>query len=322
MPIKTRLIVHGGAWSIPDEYDEAHVKGVKKAIEDVFPLLEAGKITALDAVELCIRSLEEDDTFDAGKGSFLNKEGEIEMDAIIMNGKDLSVGSVAAIKNVMNPITVARAVMEKTEHCMLVGQGAQKFIESQNIPQVKTEDLLTPRELEFFKSIWDNKEFTMETPFKIQAKDNNNNTELPTPKGTVGCVAMDIHGNIAVGTSTGGLPRKLPGRVGDCPLIGSGAYADIESGGASATGWGETIMRVVLCKRACDQMESCSAQEGVTKAIEYLDRRVGGKAGLIAIDKHGNYGIFYNTLKMAHAYVDAEGNVVASVHSSLVSNQS
>ena len=236
---KVRLIVHGGAWSIPPELEADHVEGVHRTVADVFPRLLDG-LSALDAVEAVVRVLEEDPTFDAGRGSFLNAAGEIEMDAIIMDGATLNLGAVAAIQNVLHPVTVARLVMEHTEHCLLAGAGALSFARKMGVPLAEPHELLTPRELEYYEKIKNDPSFA---PCKLFE---------PLPTGTVGAVAMDRYGNLAAATSTGGIPRKLPGRVGDSPLVGAGAYADNECGAASATGWGEAIMKILLTKTACD----------------------------------------------------------------------
>ena len=192
--------------------------------------------SALDAVEAAIRSLEDDPAFDAGKGAWLNSAGEVELDAIIMNGATLDNGAVAAVQHVRNPISLARLVMERTSHSLIAGLGAEHFAQAQGIPLCDESELLTGHELERWQMIKTQKNFSVVEAFG------------GPPHGTVGAVARDVHGHIAAGTSTGGTPNKLQGRVGDSPLIGCGCYADDLSAGASATGWGESIMKVVLCK--------------------------------------------------------------------------
>ncbi|MEE4312746.1 MAG: isoaspartyl peptidase/L-asparaginase, partial [candidate division KSB1 bacterium] len=154
-----RLVVHGGAWSIPDQYDSDHLNGVTRAVEKVYPLLLEG-MPALDAVEEAVKILEDDPTFDAGRGAFLNAAGEIQLDAMIMHGKDLGAGAVAGLQNILHPVSVARMVMEKTEHCFLIGAGAQQFSRSMGVEEVPPEELLTPRELKFYMKIKDDPDFT------------------------------------------------------------------------------------------------------------------------------------------------------------------
>ena len=298
--MKPRLIVHGGAWSIPEKYEQDHIVGVSRAVADVYPELMNG-ISALDAVEAAVRILEEDPTFDAGKGAFLNSIGEIELDAMIMDGATLDFGALVAVQNILHPISLARMVMEKTEHCMLAGAGAQMFAQQMGIEEVNPGELLTPRELKFYKEIRNDPDFKTHNPFD------------PHPKGTVGAVAIDKDGNLAAATSTGGTPRKLPGRVGDSSIIGAGTYADNQLGACSATGWGETIMKILLSKTACDFLQNYSPQIAAQLAIDLMEQRVKGWGGVILIDKNGDYGFAHNTKKMAFAFTDDSGEVVAKI---------
>ena len=299
--MRTRLIVHGGAWNIPDELCEAHIRGVSKAVQVVAPLLENG-LSALDAVEQAVNILESDPTFDAGKGAFLNDLGEVELDAMIMDGQQLGYGAVAAVQNLMHPVSLARQVMEQSEHCLLVGKGAQRFARSIAFPEVAPEDLLTDRELEYFRQIKNNPDFKTHHPFESN------------PMDTVGAVAMDQNGNIAAATSTGGTPRKLAGRVGDSPLIGAGAYADNLCGGASATGWGESIMKVLLSKTVCDAMNEKGGMLAAKEGIDILKNRVGGLGGIIGIDRLGNYAFAHNTPRMAFAYIQPDQTLIAKMN--------
>ncbi|MFZ5518967.1 MAG: isoaspartyl peptidase/L-asparaginase [Candidatus Zhuqueibacterota bacterium] len=298
--MKPRLIVHGGAWSIPDEYDAAHMHGVREAIRAIYPELMKG-ISALDAVESAVKVLEEDSTFDAGRGAFLNAGGEIELDAMIMDGATLNFGAVAAIQNILHPISVARLIMEKTEHCFLAGNGAQRFAQQVGFSQLDPIALLTDREFAFFEQIKNDPNFTPRLPFE------------PHPTGTVGAVALDRYGNLAAATSTGGTPRKLPGRVGDSPIVGAGTYADNLTGAASATGWGESIMKVVLSKTACDFLPRHTSHDAADKAIRILSERVNGLGGIILIDRNGQYGFAHNTLKMAFAYAGDDRDVIVNM---------
>lgn len=292
MPI--RLIVHGGAWSIPDDMDTAHLGGVQSALKLVYPALRAG-MTALEAVEKAVNILEEDPTFDAGRGAFLNDRGEIELDAIIMDGRDLSFGAVAAVQNLLHPVSLARQVMLRTDHSMLVGKGAQAFATAIGMKELDPTALLTERELAYYHQIKEDPHFKSHHPFE------------PLPSDTVGAVAMDKDGNLAAATSTGGTPRKMAGRVGDSPIIGAGAYADNQTGAVSTTGWGESIMKVLLAKTVCDRMEHSSALEAAKYGIQVLRARGKGYGGLIGINAKGEYAFAYNTKKMAWGWVDEDG---------------
>lgn len=298
---KPKLIIHGGAWNIPAEYWTAHLQGVEKSVSEIYPKLLKG-MSALDAVELAVNILEEDPTFDAGRGAFLNEVGEVELDAIIMDGQTLDFGAVGALQNILNPVSVARQVMEKTEHAILVGNGALDFAKKMGFHELPPEELLTERELVFFKKIKDDKHFLTHHPFS---------NDLPSD--TVGAVAMDENGNLAVATSTGGTARKLRGRVGDSPIIGSGAYADNLTGAASTTGWGESIMKVILSKTVCDLFTSKNAMAAAKEGINILQNRVNGLGGVIGINPNGEYAFAYNTPRMAMAYANEKGEIIKSI---------
>jgi beta-aspartyl-peptidase (threonine type) len=298
-----KLIVHGGAWNFPTETEEAHHNGVKHAVEQVYPLLLDG-MNALDAVEKAVNILEEDPTYDAGRGAFLNEIGEIELDAMIMNGRDLSFGAVAAIQNFLHPVSIARKVMEKTEHCLLVGKGAQAFAQAEGFTALAPKELLTERELEFFEKIQNDPSFRTHHPF-----------DLNKPSDTVGAVAMDQHGNLAAATSTGGTARKKVGRVGDSPIVGAGAYADSQLGAVSTTGWGESIMKVLLAKTLCDLFPQHTSMKAAAEAIKVLENRVSGLGGVIGINASGDYAFAHNTPKMAFAYANGPKDVIAKIKS-------
>lgn len=305
------LIVHGGAWAMPDEVCEAHLTGVRKAVASVYPKLLDGSFSAVEAVEAAIRVLEEDGTFDAGRGSFLNAEGQVEMDASIMDGSSMAAGAVAALRNVVHPITAARLVMLKTRHVLLVGEGAQKFIRQfpDILPEVPTEDLICEREKKVFQALKEKSGFEARDVFGSVA-------ESGSRKGTVGAVALDQFNHIAAGTSTGGIPLKLPGRVGDSPLIGAGTFAD-DFAGASATGWGESIMKTLLTKTVCDGVRlGRNPQTASEEGIHQLKERAKGLGGVICISSDGKYGCSFNTPRMARAFWDADTrSVVALVES-------
>ncbi|MFN8499808.1 MAG: isoaspartyl peptidase/L-asparaginase [Anaerolineae bacterium] len=288
MPLS--MIVHGGAWSMSDEDLEPHRIGCRAAVLRGWETLKAGG-SALDAVEAAIVALEDDPTFDAGTGSFLNAAGQVELDAGIMDGASLAAGAVAAVHRVRNPIVLARRVLD-SEHVLVVGVGATRFAEAAGVPLCSEDDLVVERE----RARWN----------AVRADTRSLTDVLFGPKSlsTVGAVAMDGTGAIAAGTSTGGSLNKWPGRVGDVPLVGSGFYADNDGGGASSTGWGESIMRVVLAKHAVDLMSAgVAAQAAAQRAIETLARKVGGVGGIILLDRDGRVGHAYNTEHMAYAYL-------------------
>eukprot|EP00002_Diphylleia_rotans_P017324 TRINITY_DN3362_c0_g1_i2.p2 TRINITY_DN3362_c0_g1~~TRINITY_DN3362_c0_g1_i2.p2 ORF type:complete len:311 (+),score=86.63 TRINITY_DN3362_c0_g1_i2:252-1184(+) len=284
----------GGAWNIPTELEQDHLAGVRKAVELIFPKLQAG-MSALDAVEEAVKILELDPTFDSGRGAFLNAAGEVELDASIMDGRNLDFGAVGAVRDILHPVTLARAVMEKTEHSFIVGKGANQLAEAFGIPTVDPKSLLTERELAFYDKVKSDPNFRTRQPFENPEEE---------PHDTVGAVAMDIYGNLAAATSTGGTPRKLPGRLGDSPIVGSGVYADNFTGAASATGYGECIMKVVFCKTACDYLMHSSSMDSASLVVRYMKSRVNGLGGIIMVDRDGKYGFAYNTPKMAFAYAD------------------
>jgi beta-aspartyl-peptidase (threonine type) len=277
------IIVHGGAWTYQEGTHTAHVDGCRRAVTAGWQLLEKGA-SALDAVEAAVRVLEDDVAFDAGRGSHFNLDGDIEMDAIIMDGKTLDFGAVAAVQCVLHPISLARKVMTESPHSMFVGSGANRFAQEIGFPLCDPAELLGTYEPQ---------------------------PPVFMPADTVGAVSMDADGNLAVATSTGGTAMKRPGRVGDSPIIGSGAYADNNTAAASATGWGEKLMRIVTSKTACDYVgQDMSAQQAADKVIAYLGERVGGYGGIIIIDHQGRIGIAHNTDDMAFAYVLPGGEMV------------
>lgn len=298
--MKPRLIVHGGAWNFPKETEENHLNGVRKAVEKIYPLLENG-LSALDAVEQAVNILEEDPTFDSGRGAFLNEIGEIELDAMIMDGRNLEFGAVAALQNILHPVSVARKVMGETEHNMLVGNGALVFAKEKGFAELQPESLLTERELDFYQQIKNDPNFRTRHPFEIPSHD------------TVGAVAMDKNGDLAAATSTGGTARKLRGRVGDSPIVGAGAYADNTLGAVSTTGWGESIMKVLLAKTLCDLFPQNSVLKAAQKSLEILEMKVNGLAGVIGINNQGEYALAHNTPKMAYAFMEESQNLAAGI---------
>jgi beta-aspartyl-peptidase (threonine type) len=293
------LIVHGGAWSIPDEAVEDCRTGCRRALEAGWAILARGG-ASLDAVEAAIVILEEDPTFDAGIGSHLNREGRIELDAIVMDGATLKAGAVAAVERIRNPIRLARKVLESCEHMMLVGAGAEQFGVEQGLVLCDPQELVTERE----RSAW------------RRCRENSHAAEhhLAHRHGTVGAVALDARGHLVAGTSTGGTCCKLPGRVGDSPLIGCGCYADVEAGGVSSTGYGEAIMKIVMAKTAVEMLRAGQpAQAAAEACVQLLATRGQGTGGLILLDRAGRPGFAFNTPRMASGHVAADNSFATSV---------
>ncbi|MCX6137407.1 MAG: isoaspartyl peptidase/L-asparaginase [Ignavibacteriales bacterium] len=286
------LMIHGGAWDIPDDLVEAHRQGVARALAIGWEILSKGG-SSIDAVEKSINAMEDDPTFDAGRGSFVNSIGEIELDASIMNGSTFRAGAIAAVQNIRYPISLARSIMENSEHILLVGTGAVRFGREHGILQCRDDDLLVGRELERWKELQGKENVSTKDAFRKKR-----------PGDTVGAVALDENGLIVAGTSTGGTPNKYPGRVGDSPLIGCGTYADSTIGGVSCTGWGEAIIKVVLAKTVVDMMEHNGGDPvaAATQAIERLEEKVEGYGGVIVLNREGVPAVFFNTPRMARAY--------------------
>ncbi|MCX6029361.1 MAG: isoaspartyl peptidase/L-asparaginase [Chloroflexi bacterium] len=295
------IIVHGGAWDIPPELHADHRAGCRAAAEAGWIVLATGG-SALDAVEAAVRVMEDHPVFDAGRGSHLNRDGVVELDAGMMDGRTLMAGAVACVKRIANPISLARRVLHDSEHVFLVGEGAERFAEEAGIPLCDPAELIVERE----RLLWEARRRTNDerrTEFGRRSSD------------TVGAVAMDAAGNLAVGNSTGGTSFKHPGRVGDTPIIGCGLYADNTMGAAACTGWGEQIMKAVLAKTTVDQIALLrSATDAANVAIAYFEHRIGGRGGVICISPAGQVAWAFSTPHLAYAYRTADmPEVVAEV---------
>jgi beta-aspartyl-peptidase (threonine type) len=291
--MKPSIIVHGGAWDIPPDLQEAHKTGTRRAVEAGWAVLAAGG-SARESVEVAIMVMEDDETFDAGRGSFLNADGQVELDAGFMDGAELQVGAVAGVQFIRNPIRLARAVMEKSEHVLLIAQGAERFAHKLGFPVCDLTDLAVPREFERWQKLLYDRTYSARKSFDYAAD-------------TVGCVALDRAGHVAAGTSTGGVPNKMPGRVGDVPMVGCGFYADDEFGGASCTGWGEAIAKVTLARLALYHLQRLGEPHAAAReAIQVLADRANGLGGVILLSPEGHPGWFCNTPHMAYAYRTAE----------------
>jgi beta-aspartyl-peptidase (threonine type) len=312
------LLVHGGAWAIPADAAAAHQAGVRKALEAGYAVL-SGDGSALDAVEAAVTVLEDDPTFDAGRGSFLTSDGRVQLDALLMDGGRMCAGGVACVERLRNPIQAARLVLDKSPHVYFVGAGAEEFAQSHGMTLVDNAELVLDRERVRLahaqeRQAADLEDITFsghilhddkspETAFPAQdASSLASATEDPTKwsHDTVGAVALDARGNLAAATSTGGTLNKTPGRVGDSSLIGCGCYADNLSAAVSLTGWGEPIMKLVLGKWATDRVAGGTAPElAAREAIAYLFNRLGGHGGIILLGPDGRFGLAHNTPAMA-----------------------
>jgi L-asparaginase / beta-aspartyl-peptidase len=303
--MKPSLIVHGGAWDIPDSAVPACKSGCERALTAGWGILQAGG-SALDAIEAAVVILEDDPVFDAGYGSHLNLDGRVECDAIVMDGASLRAGAVATLQHVRNPVRLARKVLENCPHMMLVAEGAERFAHEQGIKLCAPEDLITDAEREAWS--------------KCKIDKHAAAFHRGHEQGTVGAVALDCDGRLFAATSTGGTCCKLPGRVGDSPLIGCGCYADSEAGAVSCTGYGEAIMKVVMAKTASDILRSApevpdtnSAMAAALQAVQILASRTHATGGLILLDREGNPGWAFNTPRMSYGYVQSDGAIFTAV---------
>lgn len=293
------LVVHGGAGAWAEERVKPGLEGVRSAARAGFEILTSGG-TALDAVEAAVNSMEDNPVFNAGYGSTITLTGEIEMDASIMEGRNLKAGAVALVKDIRHPVSLAREVMEKTDHVLLGAWGAEKLA---NLLGVERRDPRTEAAMKRWREA--KAQFLRgEMPrYSKIAELVRNNPEF-TSIGTVGAVALDRSSDCASATSTGGTILKFPGRIGDVPLIESGTYADNASGAVSTTGTGEVAIRLALAKTVCDYMRSgLSAQRATDRAVMLVNRKIPLSMGLIAVDKKGNIGATHNTVAMCWAYV-------------------
>ena len=307
--MRPSLIVHGGAWDIPDEAVTACQEGCRNALAAGWSILSKGG-SALDAVEAAVVVLEDDPVFDAGYGSHLNADGKVECDAILMDAATLRAGATAGLQRIKNPIRLARKIWESCPHMMLLADGAERFAQQSGIALCDPAELVSEAERAAYLRCREDQHAAIHHRGHEQ--------------GTVGAVAMDRAGRLFAATSTGGTCCKLPGRVGDSPLIGCGCYADCEAGGISCTGYGEAIMKIVMAKTATDYLrreplanenEVSFATRAAQDAVDLLARRGKGTGGLILLDRNGNPAFAFNTPRMAYGYVAADASFFAAVES-------
>ncbi len=285
------IVVHGGAGDIPAAQRTERAAGIYQAVKAGYDQLAAGA-AAVDAVQSAVMLMEDLPIFNAGRGSCLTSAGTIEMDAGLMDGCDLRIGAVACISQVAHPIAVARLVMDKSDHILFAAAGAEVFAQAHGVETVPLAALLTERrrqELEKMKASGLTAAIPPQPPHAAA--------------DTVGAVALDLQGNVAAACSTGGMSMKKPGRVGDSPLPGGGYYADSLVGGCVTTGWGETIARVLLARRAVEGMErGLDPQAAAQAALAFLAQRTGGWAGLIVLSRQGQVAAAFNSVGMTHAW--------------------
>jgi beta-aspartyl-peptidase (threonine type) len=345
------LIVHGGAWQIPDVECASHIEGLRAALTAGKERVLRGE-SPLDVVTEVVALLEDDPTFDAGRGSVLNMDGRIEMDASIMEGGSLRAGSVLCMDDVLHPIRVARALLEDGRAVMLTGEGAARFAREMGIPPCSFEDLLIHRETRRKLGLDRLEDFEVKQPFDGTLPSLDESEESPDAGeaetgisgrlGTVGALCSDGRGGLAAATSTGGAPNTWPGRIGDSPILGAGTWAENGAGAASATGWGESILRELLAFRAVQEIDTVtiawkrpsrgtggasspapphpiasarvtygpvasgasrsSVARAARDAIRAFARRVGGAGGVILLGPDGAPGFAFNTPRMARGW--------------------
>ena len=319
------LVIHGGAGTLNKSQftpalEAKYKSGLDSALVVGNAILEKGG-TALDAVEATVKVLENNPLFNAGKGAVFTNEGVNELDAAIMDGKTLAAGSIAGVRTIKNPITAARAVMEKSEHVLLSGKGAEVFAAAQGIEMVDPSYFYTP---ERWKGLQRAKQRDSIDQLKkvgqIAFAAELDAERRKEKYGTVGAVALDMHGNLAAATSTGGMTNKKWGRIGDAPIIGSGTYANNNTVAISCTGWGEYFLRLVMAKSISDRMEyggqslALASETLVMKELPAL----GGDGGLIAVDKNGNIALPFCTEGMYRGFIKKEKQGAAVVKDILI----
>lgn len=302
------IMVHGGAGALDNVSDERtavrYLEGIRQVLEHGREIMLLGG-SALQAVEACASMLEDDPVFNAGCGSVLNEDGKVQLDAAIMDGRDLAAGAVAAVENIANPVQLARYVMTESEHVMLIAEGAMRFAEHCGIQRVPEHYFHTPERIEQLKHARLRRQVMLDhDEFGAGTEDQK--------YGTIGAVARDPHGNLAAATSTGGIVNKRMGRVGNSPIVGAGVYADNETCAVSATGYGEDFMRTVFAKTVSDHvlLLGMDAAQAIGAGIDYLRRKLNGRGGAIVVDRHGNCASACTTPKMIHGYIEKGGAAV------------
>jgi beta-aspartyl-peptidase (threonine type) len=316
------LVIHGGAGTIkfdanqPDK-QKKYVAELNKALQIGYDTLSKNG-TALDAVETVVRYLEDCPLFNAGKGAVFTNKGINELDAAIMDGSNLKAGAIAGVTIIKNPISTARAVMEKSNHVMLIGKGAEAFAKENNQEIVNPKYFYTEERWQGLKKA---KKDAEKKNVIIKSKNEPKNNAIKQPEnkddkyGTVGAVALDKYGNLAAATSTGGMTNKKYGRVGDVPIIGAGTYANNNTCAISCTGWGEFFIRLVMAKSLSDLMEykNLSIEDAAKEMIHKKLPDLGGDGGLIGLDKNGNITMQFNSEGMYRGYIKSNGEKMVAI---------
>ncbi len=311
------LAIHGGAGTIlkknmTDSLEKAYIEVLTKSLQAGYDQINQGK-SSLDAIEAAINIMEDSPLFNAGKGAVFTNQGKNELDASIMDGSNLKAGAVAGVTTIKNPISAARTVMNKSEHVMMIGKGAEEFARNEGLQIVDPEYFWT-------KQRWDGLQRALERDAeRAQLDHDDQQTAIPPYKdekfGTVGCVALDKQGNLAAGTSTGGMTNKKFGRVGDSPIIGVGTYANNETVAISCTGWGEFYIRTVAAFNVSAKMKyaKMNIYDATQEVIAEIGK-LGGDGGLIAIDKNGEVAMPFNTEGMYRGTVTADGKIKVEIY--------
>ena len=312
------IIIHGGAGTIlkknmTDEKEAAYKAKLEEAIKVGHTILKNGG-TSQEAVIKTIQVMEESPLFNAGKGAVFTNAGTNELDASFMDGKTLNAGAVAGVKDVKSPIELAVKVMTDSEHVMLSGEGASTFAKEKGLEIVDPSYFYTERRFKSLQRIIDREKTQLDHDDKTAVFYDS---DIKNAKfGTVGCVALDKNGNIAAGTSTGGMTNKRWGRIGDAPIIGSGTYANNNTCGVSSTGWGEYFIRSQVAYDISAQMEykQKSLKEATTDVIQNKLTKLGGTGGVVALDKNGNMSFEFNTAGMYRASMNDKGDLVIKIY--------
>jgi L-asparaginase / beta-aspartyl-peptidase len=300
------LVMHGGAGDYSHESQEQAEAGraaITKAMETGYHILASGG-KSLDAVEAALRIMEDSGAFDAGRGAFYTRDGVVELDSAIMDGGTLNAGAVASVRRIAHPISLARMVMERTKHVLLVGDGAEQFAKSQGVNLVSPLYFFNEREWKHYQD--------------IEEREKKKSSELQSDEmhGTTGAVALDQAGNLAAGTTTGGTTWKMPGRVGDSPIIGAGTYANNDSCAISGTGVGEFYIRNVVAADICARVKylHVSLEEAANDVVMKELVAQHGEGGVIGLDRQGHLAMPFNTNGMMRAEVRADGKITIKIH--------
>ncbi|MEO0869285.1 MAG: isoaspartyl peptidase/L-asparaginase family protein [Cyanobacteria bacterium J06642_11] len=312
------LIIHGGAGALEqikrEGNETAFMESIRRILESGRHILANGG-RALDAVEHCATLLEDDPLYNAGHGSVLNEYGEVEMDAAIMDGKTFDAGSVAGITSIKNPTQLARQVLEKSEHVMLIGKGAREFAKFCGIPRMTNDYFVIDTRVRQWEDAQKIGGMMLDHEAAKPSQKYEKAAKTSQKYGTIGAVARDCNGDLAAATSTGGIVNKRWGRVGDSPIVGAGVFADNETCAVSATGYGEQFQRTVLSKMIADfvHFQDLDAQAAAAAGIEYLERKVQGLGGVIVVDRAGNCAVGHSTSGMIYGWIEHGGHTLCKL---------